>query len=151
MNNDLEPLRRRDGTIRDDPPISWPSPPERDNAPSSVDRGPIHAVGRPLAPPAPRRHIPAPRTRNPNRAGAVRNGVRSIIHQLTHVAPWYVAAAGAIWFAVRGLTDSMLWAWVAAAVPVVLFLGWMWLVVGQVRDHYRGDALPPPGSYGRYL
>lgn len=131
-------LRRRDGTPRHDelviiPPATYP----RDVT--------GHAI------PQERVYLPGPRrSRNTNRAQAVRNGARALWWQMTRVAPWYAGAAVLAWFLTARLTGSVVWAWVAAAVPTVIFLVWIRLVMGQARDHYRGDASAPPGAYGRF-
>lgn len=139
------PLRRRDGTIREDGYMSAPPP---------VIYEPTHrdVVAWPLPPPvyAPE-PVRAPGPRNPDRASAARNVMRSIWHQLAHVAPWFWGAAVVLWVVARYLTHMTWLAYVLAAIPVVVWLCWMRLVAGQARAHYRGDAVPPPGAYGRYL
>jgi hypothetical protein len=131
-------IRRRDGTIRTDSP-HLREPPDAVTRPIYEDR----SYQEPPAAP----HIPEPRMKNPNRAGALRNNLRSIWWQMTRVAPCFLAAGIVVWLIMRWLTDSHFWAWAATIIPTVLFFVWMRLVIGQARAHYRGDAVPPPGAY----
>lgn len=133
-------FHRRDGSVRPDSPhlhAVAPAPVEAYGRP--VDDEPDVLAARPV--------IPAPRTRNPNRAGALRNNARAIWWQLTRTGSQCALGGLLMWIGVHLWTGSSFWAWVAAAGPIVIFLVWMRLVIAQARAHYRGDAMPPPGAY----
>lgn len=91
------------------------------------------------------------RERNTDAATALRNIVRALGTQLVTTLPISILIGVILGLVVNATTGSAVFAWIAGALPAAGWLAWMILWSRQARDHWRGDAGPPPGWLGRGL
>jgi hypothetical protein len=129
---------------------------ERRPAPGRRQRRTIEAVSRPL--PTIDEMQPTRRQRRrveredrdyTNYASSFRNAWVAVWTQLWVVGRVCVPLAATAYFAV-GAWLGQPWAWIAAALPLVVLVLWLRSVLAQGRRHVRGQAGPPPGWIGRF-
>lgn len=146
------PLRRRDGSLRDDDP-NYPAPYEvRPGRPAHVE--PRTVWPRPVPsydldddePPARRPR----REKNAGAALAITANLSSLRHQLTRVFPRYIVAALVVGVVVRVATGSNVATVCAMAIPVIIWCWWMSVWLRQAKAHHRGEGEAPPGAYALY-